>query len=119
MSLTVPKVILLLFAASTIYTLWIVPYQSGLLTPLLNISQPGSVMPGPTSAPVRLHYTGVKLLDKQLATMIAFFWPGIDASRADISLVLLEIMSQVDATWMLLVIESLRVGNEGKWYITS
>ena len=119
MSLTVPKTILLLIAASTIYTLWIVPYQSGLLTPLLNLSKPGAVLPGPTSAPVRLHYTGIKLLDRQLVTMIAFFWPGIEGSRADISLVLLEILAQVDATWVLLVIESLRVGNKGKWYITS
>ena len=119
MSLTIPKTILLLCAASTIYTLWIQPYQTGLLDSMLDLGKPGALLPGPRSIPVRQHYTGIGWYDKQVAIMVGFFWPGVDGSRVDVALVLLEILVQVDATWVLVVIESLRAGNKGKWYITS
>jgi hypothetical protein len=119
MSLTIPKTIILLCAASTVYTLWIQSYQTGLLESMLDLGKPGALLPGPLSIPVRRHYTGVKVVDKQIGTMVGFFWPGIDGSRVDVSLVLLEILIQGDATWVLVVIESLRAGNKGKWYLTS
>lgn len=119
MSLTIPKTILLLCAASTIYTLWIQPYQTGLLDAMLDLGKPGAILPGPRLIPVCQHYTGVSLYDKQIATMVGFFWPGVEGSRVDIALVLLELMVQVDVAWVLVVIESLRAGNQGKWYITS
>lgn len=119
MSLTFPKTILLLSAACGLYTLWIFPYQTGLIDMLLDFQKPGTVLPGSQSVPVRHHYTGVKVIDNQIVTMTAFFWPALDGSRADISLVVLEILTQGIAAWVLVMIESLRMGNKGKWYITS
>ena len=119
MSLTVPKTILLLCAASTVYTLWIQPFQTGFLNSMLDLGKPGALLPGSSSIPVRQHYTGFDFVDKRMGTVAGFFWPGIDGSRVDISLVLLETMVQIDATWVLVVIESLRAGNKDKWYITS
>jgi hypothetical protein len=119
MSVTIPKTILLLFGVWAIYTLWIVPYQNGLLTSLIDLQKPGTFLPGTKMVPTRHYYTGIKTLDNQIATMVAFFWPALDGTRVDVSLVFLEIVTQAMATWVLVTIESLRVGNKGKWSITS
>jgi hypothetical protein len=70
MSLTFPKVFLLLCAAWSVYALWVVPYQNGLLTALLDLQKPGSYLPGSAMVPVNHKYTGIKFLDNQLVTMI-------------------------------------------------
>ncbi len=119
MSLTIPKTILLLSAAWAVYTLWIVPYENGLLTSLLDLSKPGASLPGSERVPARHHYTGVKPIDNQIGTMVGLFWPALDGSRVDVSLVFLEIVTQAMVAWVLVTIESLRVGNKGVWYITS
>lgn len=119
MSVTIPKTVLLLSAAWALYALWIVPYQNGLLTFLIELQKPGTYLPGSNLVSARHQYTGVKFLDNQIVTMVAFFWPALDRRRADVSLVFLEIVTQAMATWVLVTIESLRVGNRGKWYITS
>ena len=119
MSMTISKAILLLSFAWAVYVLWIVPYQNGLLTAALDIQMPGANLPGSKLVPARHHYSGVRVLDNQITTMTGLFWPALDGSRADVSLVFLEIATQAMATWILVTIESLRVGNKGKWYITS
>lgn len=119
MSMTIPKTVLLLSVLWAVYVLWVVPYQNGLLTAALGIQKPGTYLPGSKLVPARHQYTGIRVLDSQLKTMIAFFWPALDGSRADISLVCMDIAAQAMATWILVTIESLRVGNKGKRYITS
>ncbi|KAF7504493.1 hypothetical protein GJ744_002173 [Endocarpon pusillum] len=119
MSMTISKAFLLLSISWAVYVLWIVSYQNGLLTAARDIQKPGGNLPGSELVPARHRYTGVGVLDKQIKIMTGFFWPALDGSRADVSLVFLEITTQVIATWILLTIESLRVGNKGKWYITS
>jgi hypothetical protein len=119
MSMTFPKTLLLFSAAWALYTLWIVPYQNGLLTSLLELQKPATYLPGSGMVAARHHYTGFKLLDDQILTMVAFFWSALDGSRADVSLVCLEIVTQAMATWVLVTIESVRMGNKGKWYINS
>jgi hypothetical protein len=119
MALLFPKALLLVAAAWAIYVLWIVPYQNGLLTNLLDLQKPGSQLPGTMNVPMRRRYTGIGPLDNQIMTMIGFFMPALDGKRADISLVALEISGQAIAAWVLLVVESLRAGNKGQWVITS
>jgi hypothetical protein len=119
MSVTIPKTTLFLSSVWAVYVLWIVPYQNGLLKSLIDLQKPGTYLPGTKMVPMRHHYTGIKPLDNQIAMMVAFFWPALDGSRVDVSLVFLEIVTQAMATWVLVTIESVRVGNKGKWYITS
>ncbi len=119
MSMTIPKTILLFSLVWAVYVLWVVPYQNGLLKAALDIQKPGTYLPGSKLVPARHQYTGVRFVDNQIKTMIGFFWPALDGSRADVSLVFIEIVAQAMATWILVTIESLRVGNKGKWYITS
>lgn len=119
MFLKVAKTFLLLSAAWALLTLWVFPYQNGLLTALMDLQEPGTYLPGSQILPVRHMYTGIKILDKHIVTMNGLFWPALEGSRADVSLVFLEIVTQAMATCVLVTIEGLRVGNKGKWYLTS
>jgi len=86
---------------------------------LADLHVPGASIPGPTLAPMRQKYTGIKMFDTQLTTLVGFFFTAIDGNRADVSLLGLEFGSQVVSAWMLITIEGLRFGNKGKWYITA
>src|SRR5947207_2991346 len=86
---------------------------------LADLHAPGASIPGPTLAPMRQKYTGIKMFDTQLTTLVGFFFTAIDGNRADVSLLGLEFGSQVVSAWMLITIEGLRFGNKGKWYITA
>ena len=119
MSVTFPKTLLLFSATWALYALWIVPYQNGLLTSMLELQKPATYLPGSGMVTMRHLYTGFRHVDNQISTMVAFFWPALDGSRADVSLVFLEIVTQAMATRVLVTIESLRMGNRGKWYINS
>jgi hypothetical protein len=119
MAFLVPQILLLLLAALGFWTLWGFPYTNGLLKILADLHLPGASIPGPTFAPMRQRYTGIKIIDTQLTTLVGFFFTAVDGNRADVSLIGLDFGSQVVAAWMLLTIEGMRVGNKGKWYITS
>jgi hypothetical protein len=119
MASTLTNTVLLLTAACAVYALWMVPFQNGLIAQLLDLQTADSHLPGSRSVRARQYYTGIKPIDNQILIMVGFFWPGIDGSRVDISLVLLDLVAQAVATWVLVTIESLRIGNRGKWYITS
>jgi hypothetical protein len=119
MALLMPQILLLLLAAWGFWTLWGFPYTNGLLKILADLHRPGASIPGPTFAPMRQRYTGIKIIDSQLTTLVAFFFTAIDGNRADVSLIGLELGGQVVAAWMLMTIEGLRFGNRGNWLITS
>ena len=68
---------------------------------------------------MKQRYTGIKIFDDQLTTLVGFFFTAIDGNRADVSLIGLDLGGQVVAAWVLFTIESMRFGNKGKWYITS
>jgi hypothetical protein len=119
MAFLVPQILLLLLAAWGFWTLWGFPYTNGLLKILADLHRPGASIPGPTFAPMRQRYTGIKIFDTQLTTLVGFFFTAIDGNRADVSLIGLELGGQVVAAWMLMTIEGMRFGNKDKWYITS
>jgi hypothetical protein len=120
MALPVPQILLLLLlAALGFWTLWGFPYTNGLLKILADLHRPGASIPGPTFAPMRQRYTGIKIFDAQLTTLVGFFFTAVDGNRADVSLIGLDFGAQVVAAWMLITIEGLRFGNRGKWYITA
>ena len=119
MTLSTAKISLLLLAAAGFWALWGFPYKNGLLQILGDLSRPGASIPGPTMAPMKQSYTGIRTLDKQLTTLVGFFYTATDGNRADVSLSFLDLGGQVLAAWTLITVESLRAGNEGKRLLTS
>ncbi|OAP62010.1 hypothetical protein AYL99_04213 [Fonsecaea erecta] len=119
MALTVPKVLLILLSLAGFWTLWGFPYQNGLLKILGQQSEPGAVIPGPTSAPMKQTYTGIGPVDKQLTVLVSFFYTAIDGNRADVSLSFLYLGGQVLASWVLIMVEGLRRGNKDKFLLTA
>ena len=119
MALTVPKVLLILLSVAGFWTLWGFPYQNGLLKILGYQDEPGAVIPGPTPAPMKQRYIGIGVVDKQLTSLVSFFYTAIDGNRADVSLSFLYLGGQVLAAWVLISIEGIRNGNRGKFLLTA
>ncbi|EXJ76355.1 uncharacterized protein A1O5_00863 [Cladophialophora psammophila CBS 110553] len=119
MALTLSKALLILLSLAGFWTLWGFPYQNGLLKILGQQSEPGAVIPGPTVAPMKQTYTGIGVIDKQLTVLVSFFYTAIDGNRADVSLSFLYLGGQVLAAWVLIMVEGLRNGNRGKFFLTA
>lgn len=119
MALTIPKTLLICLSICGFWTLWVIPYQNGLLKLLAAQNAPGAIIPGPTAAPMKQTYTGIGPVDRQLTVLVSFFYTAIDGNRADVSLSFLDLGGQVLAAWMLITIESLRAGNGSKFLLTA
>ncbi|KIX03738.1 uncharacterized protein Z518_07291 [Rhinocladiella mackenziei CBS 650.93] len=119
MAPTTLKVLLILLSVAGFWTLWGFPYQNGLLEILGRQTEPGAVIPGRTPAPMKQTYTGIGVVDKQLTVLVSFFYTAIDGNRADVSLSFLDLGGQVLAAWVLITIEGLRAGNQGKFLLTA
>ena len=119
MALELPKLLLVLLSAAGFWTLWGFPYQNGLLNILNQEKAPGAVIPGPTIAPMKQSYTGISAVDGQLTVLVSFFYTAIDGNRADVSLSFLYLGGQVLASWVLIMIEGLRRGNQGKFLLAA
>lgn len=119
MAFPLTQILLVLLAALGFWTLWGFPYTNGLLKMLADLHLPGASIPGPTYALMKQRYTGIKVIDDQLTNLVGFFFTAIDGNRVDVSLIGLELGSQVVAAWVLMTIEGMRYGNRGNWYITS
>lgn len=119
MALTLPKLLLIALSVAGFWTLWGFPYQNGLLKLLGEQSEAGAVLPGSAIAPMKQTYTGIQVVDKQLTTLVSFFYTAIDGNRADISLSFMALGGQVLGAWTLITIESLRVANQGKFLLTA
>lgn len=113
------KITLLIFSALGFWTLWGFPAKNNLLHYLGELSKPGASIPGPTYYPIKQKYTGVGFVDKQLTTLVGFFYTAIDGNRIDITLSFLNLGSQVLAAWVLITTESYRAGNKGNFLVTA
>lgn len=113
------KLTLLAFSLLGFWTLWGFPAKNNLLHFLGELSDPGASIPGPVYAPMKQRYTGIKPVDKQLTTLVGFFYTAVDGNRFDIALSFLNLGSQVLAAWVLITAESYRVGNKNSFIITS
>jgi hypothetical protein len=138
MAHTLPKVILLALSIVGFWTLWGFPYQNGLLGILKQQTEPGAFIPSATaavkqvyggvfredldpaaSAPMKQVYTGVGPVDRQLTTLVSFFYTAVDGNRADVSILFSALGGQVLAAWVLINIEALRAGNQGRFILTA
>lgn len=113
------KITLILLSALGFWTLWGFPNRNGLLKQLGALSEPGATVPGPTYHPMKQSYTGFSIVDRQLTTLVGFFYTAIDGHRIDISLNFFNLGSQVLAAWILITTESYRAGNKGIQILTS
>lgn len=67
--------------------------------------------------PLRTRWTGIAAIDKQAATFVSFFWACLDGKTPALSLQAVHFMGQGTALWVLLLVESFRVGNA--WRLVS
>ena len=65
-------------------------------------------------APLRKVYTGIGPLDYQLTVLSLFFYNLVDGSHPQACLQAFHFAGQFTSGWMILKIESLREGNEGR-----
>lgn len=119
MALTVSQILLIVLSIAGFWTLWGFPYQNGLLKILGQQTEPGAVIPGPTVAQMKQSYTGIGPVDKQLTVLVSFFYTAIDGNRADVSLSFLYLGGQVLASWVLVMVEGIRAGNQSKLLLTT
>ena len=71
------------------------------------------LLPG-TQELLKTTFTGIKPIDDQLALLAVIFYPVLDGSLPQASLWALMFGGQVAAVYVLMLIESVRSGNQGK-----
>lgn len=67
-----------------------------------------------TDEPLLSVYTGIRAIDSQLSILVDFFLPVLDGSSNDMTLYVIDMFGQFGAGWTLLMMESLRKGNQGR-----
>jgi hypothetical protein len=77
------------------------------------ISQPEPKFPG-TVEPMIKEFTGIEKVDNQLAILITFFAPVVDARSGALHLYSVFGLGQFGGAWALMVLETLRMGNLGR-----
>jgi hypothetical protein len=59
------------------------------------------------------YLTGVAYIDTRLKNVIIFVWPFVTGSQPDLSLVELGFSGAFGSSWLLIVLESVRIGSRG------
>lgn len=99
------------------YATWGFAKQNTLFDQLnASIDHPFPVLPG-TSHELRKHWLGVEGLDRFISTFATFFWPVIDGEMPELSLQGIHFYAQLLSTWMLMLVEASRIGNN--WRLVS
>ena len=112
---TFVKYALPFLSAAGYYCLWVISERNGLFDQLRQVQDADPpLLPG-TDVPIKRVYTGIAVpVDHYLATLVTLFWPAVDGSSQNLSLHAYEFAGQVMAMWILLGIETRRLGNRGK-----
>lgn len=71
------------------------------------------LLPGTTDF-LLTKYTGVAAIDKQLTVLVTFFAPVLDDNNHALKLFSIFGLGQFGAGWMVMMMESLRYGNQGR-----
>ena len=108
---------LALLSVAAYYATWHILLNNGTTEYMARIRDVGPrTLPG-TTEPVRTVYTGIPTIDYQLTVMALFFWEMVDGSFPAGSLFCFHFATQIVCGWGLLMIESLRHGNQ--WTVVS
>jgi len=65
----------------------------------------------------RTQWTGFKAIDSHLSLMVSFFWPMLSGNIPNLTLMSTHFLGQGMSIWMLMLIETFRVGNT--WRLVS
>lgn len=111
------QVFLVLLSAIGFYLTWYLVYNNGTLDLMTQTLHHGShLLPG-TKAPLKQAFTGVNRIDHQLTVMVLFFWEQVDGSLPNASLFCFMFAGEAVAIWILIYVESQRLGN--RWKVVS
>lgn len=80
---------------------------------LIETSIRAKKLPGTTKT-LRTRWTGIKRVDNLISLFVLFFMPLVDYKTPGLSMHGLHFGGQLASYWILVVIESFRVGNVGK-----
>ena len=115
--INVTKVALVILSAAAYYATWHILLNNGTTQHMARIRDLGPrLLPG-TTKPVRTVYTGVPSIDYQLTVLVLLFWEIVNGSAPVGSLFSFHFATQIACGWGLLMIESLRRGNQ--WTLVS
>ncbi|KUJ12875.1 uncharacterized protein LY89DRAFT_687812 [Mollisia scopiformis] len=98
-----------------LYGTWALGFSNGLFSSIISLLEdPEASLPGTDELLLR-SYTGLGWVDNQLAVLVTFFAPVLDAGTGREALLLFSLygLGQFGGVWTLMVMESLRVGNRG------
>jgi len=107
-------VVLPLLSVIGCYGTWVLGGSNGLFVGISNlVEQNDALFPGST-APLWRRYTGVGPIDHLLQILVAFFSPVVDSRNGELVLFSIFGAGQFGGAWVLLMMESLRLGNKGR-----
>ena len=108
---------LLLCSLAGYYAVWHLFINNGTVDLMTQVLESGPrILPG-TYEPVKTVYTGIPAIDKQLTILTLVFWEQVDGSSPSNSLFCFHFATQAACGWGLLMIESMRYGNQ--WRVIS
>ncbi|KAL3419425.1 hypothetical protein PVAG01_09647 [Phlyctema vagabunda] len=78
------------------------------------ISADNALLPG-SRVPLLRKYTGIGVVDHQLCVLVTFFAPIVNFTYGPLTLFSIMACGQLGGAWTLLVMESMRLGNQGSF----
>ena len=110
--INVSQVALAFLSVAAYYATWHILLNNATTNHMARIRDIGPrLLPG-TTEPVRTVYTGVPSIDYQLTVLVLLFWEIVNGSTPAGSLFCFHFATQIACGWGLLMIESLRHGNQ-------
>ena len=111
---SVALLLLPLLSVAAVYCLWIVSTNNGLFKQIGELAEQKQPMFPGSKSTLMLEYTGIAPIDKQMSTLVTFFAPVVQGGNEALNLFSIFGFGQFGGAWTLLVLESLRRGNQGK-----
>ena len=110
--LNASRIGLVLLSVVGCYAVWYMLMHNGTTHQMAHVLEVGPrTLPG-TQAPIKTVYTGIPAIDKQLTILTLTFWEQVDGSNPSNSLFCFHFATQTICGWGLLMIESMRRGNQ-------
>lgn len=95
----------------TLTTMFYFSQKNGFLPAIQSMTEARMV---PGGEPLMANMTGIRLADDILCAFIPFFYTAVDGSTPNLSLHTANFGGALAGIWFLIVLESMRVGNQGR-----
>jgi hypothetical protein len=111
---TIVLILLPLLSATGFLGTWILAGSNGTVAMLEALAkQDAPLLPGSSDLLLRT-YTGIAPIDRQLTVLVTFFAPVLDPKNGALTVFSIFGLGQFGGAWMLMMMESMRMGNKGK-----